>query len=380
MIVRLLWVLLLALALVSAETFTVEGTGWGVSENEATMQAKRDALAIGIGQLLLSKTEVENFMVKRDQIISQTMGHVKRYEVLSKKRAADGSFEVTIRADVSKEGISADLAALLLLKEAIGNPRIAMLIEEKTIGPAGESVSLTETLLIEFFKSRGFEVVDPSYALTFRESEKGAQAMAGNSEMAAELGAQLNADVIIVGKVVAMESDVSNIKAFTHSSMKSASANVSLKAIHVQSRQIAAAKKVDAPAIHVNTHTAGNRAIEKAVAKLLDSKGKNTESFFDALVESWRASANDGALFRVTVLGVSSYTLSKKVTEALSSSIGESYTARSYTKPSLKGDLTFIGNSSDLCDKLEGLRVSKMRVLSVEKCAHSEIDLNLIKK
>ncbi len=374
---QLIIFLTLCISFVWAEDITVEGTGWGASENEATMQAKREALAAGIGQMLISQTEVENFMVKKDQIITQTMGNVKSFKVLSKKKGPDGAWEVKISATVSKDGIAEDLAALMILKDAVGNPRIAILIQETNMDNTDPSANKAETLLIDFFKGKRFEVVDPSYALKFRESKEGASAMAGDPTIAARLGQQLNAEVIIVGKVISKASDVSHMKAFANSSMKSASANISLKAINVSSREIMAAKNIDAPAIHVNQHTAGNKAIEKAVKKLVTPKKNGKATFFDALIESWRKAANDGKVFRITVEGVKNYKLNKAVKKVLSNGIGEQFKARSFKKPRLKADLTFVGSTDDLCEKLDGLKVNGSHSLSVEECQDSQVLLKV---
>jgi hypothetical protein len=363
--------LLCALAGVFAQNLTLEATGYGATLNEATVNAKREALAQGIGQSLMSQTEVENFMVKRDYILTQTMGHVKSAQVLSQKQGPDGAWEVKVRAVVAKDGLSKDLAALMVLKESVGNPRIAMLIKETVLGNDDPTANKAEILLIDFFKGKTFEVVDPSAALRYRESSDGIKAMGGDLEAAAKLGAALNAEVIIVGNVVAKESDVSNIPAMAKSGMKSASAVVSLKAVNVSTRQIMAAKSVDAPAAHINAHTAGNMAVEKSVKKLMEGKG----GFFDAIVESWRSSANDGAVFQLNISGVASFAEVKAAKAALQSKVAK-LDQRGFAKPELQLDATFLGSVEDLCEKLDGLPIES-RKLSVESYQGNVIQLKL---
>jgi len=354
--------------------FVVEATGYGVSENAASLAARREALAIGIGQMLTSQTEVENFMVKKDLVITRTMGNVKKFDILSKEQGPDGAWKVTIRAVVSKDGIAQDLAALNILRMSIGNPRIAMLITENNIGNEDPTAGKTEAILIDHFRSRDFEVVDPSNALKYRESAEGMAALGGDPEAAAKLGSMLNAEVIIVGKVVAKAADVSAIPALANSGMKSASANVSLKAVNVSTRQIMAAKTIDAPAVHIAQHTAGSRAIEAAVKKLLNEDS----GFFNTLIKSWKHSAVDGSVYQLTIGNVKSFQHLKAVKTNLEPKV-QSMQQRSYAKPLLKLDVTFTGSVDDLCEVLDGLDLGGA-VLTVDGFQGNSITLTAAKK
>lgn len=369
---KLIALLLVLLGLSWAEDLTIEATGYGATLNEAIANGKRDALAQGIGQTLVSQTETENFMVKRDYILSQTIGHVKNYQVLSQKQGPDGAFEAKVRCVVSKDGLAKDLAALMVLKEAIGNPRVAMLVQETVLGNQDPTANKTETLLIDFFRSKTFEVMDPSAALRFRESPDGIKALGGDPAAAAKLGSALNAEVMIVGSVVAKESDVSGIPAMAKSGMKSASAVVSLKAVDVRTRQILAAKSVDAPAAHINATTAGNMAIEKAVKKSLEGK----DGFFAALVDNWRSKANDGQTFQLTIVNVASFAEAKAVRAAVQAKVTK-VEQRGFDKPKLSLDATAMGSVDDLCEKLDGLDVGNGRKLSVESYAGNTVELKL---
>jgi hypothetical protein len=74
------------------ENIVAEGMGQGANPSEALMAAKRNAIEKGIGTILLSQTEIENFQVKRDQIITKTMGAVRSFEKISEGKSEDGLF------------------------------------------------------------------------------------------------------------------------------------------------------------------------------------------------------------------------------------------------------------------------------------------------
>lgn len=347
--------LLMLASVAFAQDVSIEATGYGVNKNDATIAAKREALAQGIGQMLTSQTETENFMVKRDVILTQTMGHVKSFSVLKELQGSDGAWEVRIKAVVSKEGLAKDLAALKILMQTIGNPRVAVLITEANID--GSSANKAETVLLDSLRAKGFKMVDANQALRFRESPDGIKATGGDPDAAIKLGAKLNAEVIIVGSVVAREADVSKIPAMANSGMKSANATLSLKAFNVSTRDILAAKSTNQASVNVNAAAAGNQAIDKSVVYLLGAKG----GFFDDLIESWRKNANDGATFNVTIEGVNDFTELKAVKAALILA-APNFEQRNFNQPILELDITRSGKAEDLAEALDGLKVGNQKL------------------
>lgn len=372
-ITRLLVLLFAITGFLFAQDLTSEATGYGVSKSDAITQAKREALAQGIGQMLTSATEVENFMVKRDVILTQTMGHVKSFTVLKETQGPDGAWEVRIKAVVGKEGLAKDLAAIKILMQTVGNPRIAVLITEENIDKNAPTTGTAETHIVEFFKSKDFRVVDPNQALRFRESPDGVKAIGGDPDAAAKLGTKLNAEVIIVGTAVAKEADVSKIAALANSGTKSANVTLSLKAFNVSNREVLASKTVtDIRMAHINVYTAGSIAIGKAVKNLFSEKG----GFFDAMLESWRRGANDGSNFIVMVQGVNDFATAKNV-KATITTLCTSVEQRGFNKPNLELEVTRSGSPDDLATALDGLKIGAKQSLSVENVQGNNLVVQL---
>jgi hypothetical protein len=367
--IPVVFLLMILTGLACAQDVSIEATGYGVTKSDATIAAKREALAQGIGQMLTSQTETENFMIKRDLIITETMGHVKSFSVVKELQGPDGAWEVRIKAVVSKEGLAKDLAALKILMQTIGNPRVAVLITETNID--GSSANKAETILLDSLKAKGFKMVDANQALRFRESPDGVKAIGGDPDAAIKLGAKLNAEVIIVGSVVAREADVSKIPAMANSGMKSANATISLKAFNISTRDILAAKSTSQPSVNVNATAAGNQAIEKSVVYLLGAKG----AFFEALIESWRKNANDGGTFNVTIEGVDDFSELKAVKAALVL-IAPNFEQRNFNKPTLEIDITRSGKADDLAEALDGLKVGNQK-LAVEAVQGNALKVKL---
>ena len=138
-----------------AKVVTVQGKGIGINPKKALLEAKRDALSKGIGQVLVSQTEVKNFMIKKDHILTKTMGYVKGFKKLSETKSNDGLWEVSIEAKVNTGGLKDDVTSILMLMKDLGNPRIAFLIQETNMGTKDpDKHKTTEIALTEFFNSK----------------------------------------------------------------------------------------------------------------------------------------------------------------------------------------------------------------------------------
>lgn len=369
----LLLVFLLSYSSAIASTIEVEGQGLGVTRAQALLEAKRDALSKGIGQVLVSQTEVENFMVKRDHILTKTMGHVKSFKKLSENQGPDQVWSIKIRAQVGTQGLKDDVAALLMLIQDIGNPRLAFLIQETNMGNSDPAQRKTvETALTQFFKSKSFDVVDPSAVLRASQNKNLSELLQGNPEVAAQLGQAVNADVIIIGSAVATEADMSNHSAFKNSAMKSASAQLSLKAINVSNRRVLTAADKQIAQIHPNVTTAGDRAFKKAVKILTTKKGM----FFDQLVEAWRQSAQDGQTISVEIQGLSKFSQAKQL-RFYFQGIAQQVNQRSFKKPTLNLDMNYVGQVEALCETVDGHQVEGVGTLSVESYAGHSVKLKL---
>ena len=132
----------------------VESEGFGISKKDALLKAKREAVEIGIGTILYSQTEIKNFELMKDVILTRTVGSVKKYDILHQEKKSDNTFYVKIQAVVSLASIRTDLAALKILLESMDKPRIMVVIKEKNGNHA-------ESAIIDYLTEKGFDLVDP---------------------------------------------------------------------------------------------------------------------------------------------------------------------------------------------------------------------------
>ena len=110
---------------VSAETVTV--TGYGIDEQSAINDAKRNAVEQVVGTVLKSRSEAQNLEFVMDIIKTRTQGYVTHFEILSKTKDRSN---VTIKAkvDVSSEANSSlmkDVELVMMLND----PKIAVEVD-----------------------------------------------------------------------------------------------------------------------------------------------------------------------------------------------------------------------------------------------------------
>lgn len=334
--------------------------GFGANASEAMINAKRSAVEKGIGTVIQSETEVKNFMVNKDVIITHTMGAVKSVQKLSETKGPDGVITLKIRAVVSAAKIHDDLAALRILQESMDKPRVMVMIKESNVGQDVPDNPAAETEIIRYLTEKEFELVDPAAVEKLKKQEQAIQAMNGNVAAAAAIGADAGAEIIITGTAVSrVAKGISN----QLGGMKSCQADVSVKVIVCATAKIVAAKNQHAAVVHISPQSGGNKAITQAARKIMAGY------VFEKIVSSWQNVINNGIPLRVVVGNVRNFKISSAVIRGIkniSSSVVK-VTKRNWNKGTgmLELEVKYKGNSDGFCERVDGLTLTPKHKLSV---------------
>ncbi|MCP5105503.1 MAG: hypothetical protein GY950_19100, partial [bacterium] len=171
-----------------------EAAGAGLAAKEKSREnALRNAVEKGFGVYVDSATLTENAALISDDIIAETRGFVKYYDILEQKEQ-DGIFTTKIRAEVSLEKIWESESMQLLLKR-MGAPRFVIIAAEYHEGqPAPMSFALQK--VTELLVARGFHLVNTSNTRNLSMGQiKNALT---NNRLAAEIGKKTNAEIIVL--------------------------------------------------------------------------------------------------------------------------------------------------------------------------------------
>lgn len=341
---------------------TVVVEGFGSSKQEALLQAKRAAVEEGIGVMLSSQTEVENFVLKKDRIITQSFGAVTKYTLL-KENHKDDTWHVKIKATVSLDSIKANLMALKILLISMDKPRMMVLIQE-------DNGKNSESAIVDYLRNKKFDLVDPaqSAALMNKKDPFILRALQGDPVAAARLGAENGAEYILVGKV--RKSLMTN-KLLNTTGMKSGQASLTVKVVNCSNGRIVTSKSATGAAVHVAEEIATGKAAEKAAENLMDN------ALFESIVASFQDTVNNGADFEVTISGVNNYRLQKQITRQLKELKNVvSVTKRNFGGGKLSLAVTYKGTADGFCDKVDSSSIGQSSLM-VTGVTGNRITMNL---
>jgi len=368
-IVPLLSILLICMcpALVSAEIsegdITVEAEGYGLSKGDALLKAKRNAVEKGIGTVLISQTEVRNFELQRDIILTKTTGSVKKYDVLHEEKQQDDIFYLRIRAVVSLASIKADLLALKILLESMDKPRMMVVIRE-------ENGNYAENAILDYLTEKEFELVDAAVVavLMQKDDQLIQRAAKGDPLAAARIGASNGAEYVIVGRVT---KSLVTSTFLSNSCMKSGQANITAKVVNCSSARIIASKSASGAAVHISEDVAKAKAAEKAAKKLMDRK------LFEKIVSSFQDMINNGIPLDVIIKNVANFKMQKAAREVLGElSDVVSVNKRSFGGGQLELSVLYKGNADSFSEAVDGKIVGGKK-LSVIDVAGSRVIIRL---
>ena len=333
----------------------VEAEGLGISKKDALLKAKREAVETGIGTVLISQTEIENFQLQKDIILTRTLGAVKRYDIVHQERQQDGTHFVQILATVSLSSIKADLAALKILMESMDKPRMMVVIKE-TEGKNAENA------IVDYLKSKEFDLVDPAIvaAIMRKDSQLIESAARGNPAAAAKIGASNGAEYIIVGTVT---KSLGSHSLLSDAGMVSGQATITAKVVNCSNASIIASKSARSAAAHISEDVAKSLAASKSGTKLMDNE------LFEAIVSSFQDMINNGMPLDVKIQGIASFQMQKSVRQKIQNIPDVvSVTKRRFGDGQLFLSVLFKGNADAFSDAIDGLSLAEksLHVTSIE--------------
>ena len=181
----------------------------------ALLDARRQALEAGLGVMLKSETEVKDFQLVRDQIQLQTQtGYVRIGRVISEKQEHE-LYYVRVTAQVSRRPLLKAYRESTL-PDVLGQldyPRVLLLFDEQVLGQPNTG-SVAESAIRDWLTANQVDVVDPAQLATLKQQDIWRLAQSTDEAQmraaAAKIGAQVQAELIIRGRVLATHDQVNN--------------------------------------------------------------------------------------------------------------------------------------------------------------------------
>lgn len=335
------------------EKFTVTVTGQGIIEHGNISRAEQHALkrafqlAIekGLGTFVKSDTEVVNFSLIKDKIISKSEGYILDYHKI-RQWEDDGMLNIKIKADVSLKQLGDDFKTMLkTTMRQIDSPVVAFVLTAWEVSEAtGPKKHLEGQVLIdafqEQFKNKGFDIKAADRARAFANTGTGelAQVASGGRKATARYARDANANFVALGEITATFGGIDPA-----TGTYKWSGTISSEIIDASTSEIVASysktliKKFPdkAQGLSALIHSgAGNAA--KVLAK--------------QTLETWQQYAGSGRVYRVVVFGYKNFKQKRAVKKAFDHFAEIRGQRESKEKKSLAFDLIFKGSAMELED------------------------------
>ena len=357
------------------------------AREKAIEDALRHAVEMAAGAQVVSSTEVQDFQLKLDQVLTRSSGFVRSYQIV--KEGLDGDVvQVTVRAQVGLAALDKDLEAMGLLMTRKNRPRTMVLIAEQNIGMAAPAAAwmngqgagsalvaadlrIAESVVLDGLRQDGFgQLIDPEIAATRALSVGGITTQLTTAQ-ARTLGTLTHAEVIIIGRVLAQSRGPLGELG---PGWRSCAATLSARAVSTDTGDILATSEATQGAAQLDDLTCGKEAIGKAARVF-------TADIVKKIGARWSRDVSSGNAVHVTVKGVGSLRQASEFRAALAQVLRgvKGVNQRSYGGGTQELDVRLVGSTEDFASELEAKRLGRFSV-KVTGVTANTVDVELGKE
>jgi len=343
---------------------------------EAKEAALRSAVEQVAGVLISSQSLAVNSQLVSDQVYSHSAGYVQSYEVLSQSTERN-VVKVKVRAKVGTAALDKDLQAVQALVRRLQGRKLVILLQEQTIDDKGVATSsgVTSTVLTDAFKRDGWTIIDPSFAAG---KVKVASAVSLGASEAKEIGTLSKADYILYGTVAFRDVPPDGVLVQPNQPRTAfpLSGDYDLGVFETSAGSQLA--KVSGKVRSAMNDVSVNSRQESAFTLVRAHQDEITGEVRKAVVESLRASEQNGARIVVEVQGVGDFTTLQAFRQQLPVWSAQ---VREAGSPSLSGgngklEVTYLGTAERLAQQIDGKALGK-RKLSVTGVSSNALEVKL---
>lgn len=351
------------------------------AREKAIEDALRHAVEMAAGTRVTSTTEVQDFQLKMDQVLSHAQGFVKGYQI--DKEGLDGDVvQVTVRAQVSNAALDKDLQAMGLLLARKGMPRTMVLLAEQNIGMAAPAAAwmaghkalvsadlrIAENTVLDQLKNGGFRQLIDAEIATDKAAQVGGITTEITGAQARRLKSLTGAEVLIIGQAVATSrGEMPELGA----GWRSCSATVSGRAVNTDNGDILSTGETTQNAAQLDDLSCGKEAIRRAAKAF-------SQQMIEKIAARWSQDVSAGNEIHLTVHKVSGFKQATAFRSALIQYVRgvKGVSQRSFARGTQELDVTLVGSTDQLAAELEAKKLGKFSV-TVTGVTANTVDVEL---
>lgn len=332
-------------------TVTVTGQGFiehsNISRTEqyAIKNAFQLAIEIGLGTFVKSETEVVNFSLVRDKIISKSEGYILDYDKI-RQWEDDSILYIKIKAVVSLKQLNDDFKTMLkTTMRQIDSPVIAFVLTAWEVpAAAGPKKHLEGQILIDAFQeqfiNKGFDIKAADKAREFASTGTGelAHVASGGRKAIAKYARDANANFVARGEITVTYGGID-------------SATGTYKWSGTISSEIIDASTSEIVASYSKTIIKKFPDKVQGLSALIHSGTDNAAKMLaKQTLETWQQYAGSGRVYRVVVSGYKNFKQKRAVKKALDRFAEIRGQSENKENKTLVFDIIFKGSTMELED------------------------------
>lgn len=291
------------------------------ARNEAINNALKKAVEQAVNVILSSNTAVENYNILNTNVYAEATNYVHDYKILN-ENVNNNIYNVTLQVTVGLNHLKEELDQLGLLNKSKIEPTVAVIVLEQNIGQKRlesalfyapltpfesyiipeirvlnevGNMSIAENELMKKLLADGINVEDEAVLLKDIKLSPGYKIKSLDDDTVREIGKLTKVDIIIYGKAVAkLYGQIAG------SEMKSAQADISLRAVDVHNGEVLASGEQHAASVHIDAIAAGNEAIKKATDELAGS-------IIQSMMSRWKQKTSSTHHIKITINGINTF-------------------------------------------------------------------------
>jgi len=268
--------------------------------DRAEQDALKKAIEVALGTIIDARTLGSiSGQILDEKIYSKRAGYIRSYKVIS-RRVEDDVAYVKVRAVVGLQKLKDDVMALDILQHRMNLPKTLILIDENNLGSKSDA---SYNVLVKKFSEKRFTIISPDeISDDYKNKINSLYSSMDKDEnqfitLAAKIGMDANADIVIVGKAKAVSGGQINVQGYS-GNLKSYQADSSFKVVNVGDGRILAISSKHGAASHIVDQTGGINALTKAAESAADE-------LIDQILKAWEDVLNNGNLLTLYVKGLS---------------------------------------------------------------------------
>jgi len=338
-------------------TATIQKQFIDIARSKALDEAQRNAVEQVAGVMITSTTNVENFQVKMDSILSESSGFIDKYDIISEKQSGN-QYEVVIRATVSEGKLRDKMAAIKLIMARKSNPRVMLIFKDSESKDA-----VAEAAMAKYLKAHNFKLVD-ARALKKTRDYKRLQEAEEKKDISG-IAHRYGAEVIIFGTVdaISKSSTIYNVE------MNKNSVVVTGKVVNGDTGEIVTTES------ETESDNKGKGEFKTLTEK---TSTKLITKLVDDVLENWSKELANTATIKLVISGLNYSTLQKfksVIAEEIKGFKGMSQ--RHYSKGKAEFDLEIEGDTQAVAHDVSQLTIGK-RHIKIEEISQNRIEAVLL--